>query len=157
MVFCGFAARGSARAEEGVGRPGAAIPRPLNARSRSTPPPSKTPASAKQTARRRRERHAGAFAPLLTDAGLPIVDGAVAFAWAHLPAYDPHPAQNLGEFYRRAPGFRVLGALGVLCVRSSSRATALPGAVCGRPPPSTGATTPYRIPHNTRQPYTLES
>ncbi|KAI8474199.1 MAG: hypothetical protein J3K34DRAFT_408443 [Monoraphidium minutum] len=46
------------------------------------------------------ERHTGAFAPLLTDAGLPIVDGAVAFAWAHLPEHDPHPAQNLGEFYR---------------------------------------------------------
>ncbi|KAI8468029.1 MAG: hypothetical protein J3K34DRAFT_523237 [Monoraphidium minutum] len=46
------------------------------------------------------EIHVGAFAPLLTDAGLLLVDGAAAYSWSHLPAYDPHPMQNIGEYMR---------------------------------------------------------
>jgi hypothetical protein len=42
----------------------------------------------------------GAFAPILSDAGLPIVDRAVAYSWSHLPPYDPHPMQNIGEYMR---------------------------------------------------------
>ncbi|KAI8466755.1 MAG: hypothetical protein J3K34DRAFT_54153 [Monoraphidium minutum] len=47
------------------------------------------------------ESHTGIFAPLLTDAGLPLVDGAAAFAWVHLtPDAEPHPMQNIGEYMR---------------------------------------------------------
>jgi hypothetical protein len=47
-----------------------------------------------------RGEHVGAFAPLLSDAGLLLVDGAAAFPWVHLPRRDPPPHQNLGEYYR---------------------------------------------------------
>lgn len=41
------------------------------------------------------------FAPALTNAGLPLVDGAAAFSWVHLvPGTKPHPMQNIGEFLR---------------------------------------------------------
>ena len=45
----------------------------------------------------------GIFAPLLTNAGLPIVDGAAAFSWVKLPGAGdgpPHPMFNIGEHYR---------------------------------------------------------
>ena len=51
----------------------------------------------------RRETHRGVFAPALTNAGLPLVDGAAAFSWVHLvPGTKPHPMQNLGEYLRCA-------------------------------------------------------
>ncbi|KIY94110.1 hypothetical protein MNEG_13851 [Monoraphidium neglectum] len=49
-----------------------------------------------------REVHQGAYAPLLTNAGLPLVDGAAAFSWVHLlPDSAPHPMQNIGEYMRQ--------------------------------------------------------
>ena len=48
-----------------------------------------------------RENARGAFAPVLTNAGLPLVDGAAAFSWVHLvPNTQPHPLQNIGEYMR---------------------------------------------------------
>ena len=42
----------------------------------------------------------GAFAPLLTNAGLLVVDGAVAFPWVHMTGGGVHPMTNLGEHFR---------------------------------------------------------
>ena len=56
---------------------------------------------ARPYARPAREVARGAFAPVLTNAGLPLVDGAAAFSWVHLePNTQPHPMQNIGEYMR---------------------------------------------------------
>ena len=48
-----------------------------------------------------REVARGAFAPALTNAGLPLVDGAAAFPWVHPdPNTRPHSMINIGEFLR---------------------------------------------------------
>jgi hypothetical protein len=65
-------------------------------------------------ARSRSEVGRGIFAPLLTNAGLPIVDGAAAFAWVKLPGSGDgplHPVFNIGEHYRFGGGPEIPGAL----------------------------------------------
>lgn len=49
----------------------------------------------------RSEDAAGAYAPLLTKAGLLVADGAIVSPHAHIFANsDPHPQHNLGEYLR---------------------------------------------------------
>ena len=63
-------------------------------------------------ARVRSDLARGIFAPLLTNAELPIVDGAAAFSWVKLPgdgAGPPHPMFNIGEHYRCGGGPRTQG------------------------------------------------
>lgn len=41
------------------------------------------------------------FSPLLTNAGIPIVDGAVAYPWVHFAKEAaPHAMSHLGEHFR---------------------------------------------------------